>query len=178
MTTALNAIAFKARTHPQHRFQNLSGLMNSSLLQAAWSTLNKHSAPGIDGVTATQFKPKLMQHFQRLTHALKSQRYRANKIKRVYIPKSNGKERPLGLPTLDNKLVQQSAAMILEHIWEQDFCRFSYGYRPNKSAHQAIQSLQMNVSDQSSSLSDLRCVKIMIFKATPRGARCQPSLAR
>lgn len=145
MTTALHAIAFKAQTHPRHRFQNLYGLLNSELLIQSWGQINKRSAPGVDGVTAANFKQGLSNNIDRLSRALKHKCYRANGVKRVLIPKANGNTRPLGLPTLDDKIVQQSVSQILESIWEQDFLRNSYGYRPNKSAHQAIKSLQLNL---------------------------------
>lgn len=145
MTTALHAIAFKAQTHPKHRFQNLYGLLNSDLLIQSWGQINKRSASGVDGVKASDFKQRLPENIDRLSRALKQKCFRANDIKRVFIPKSNGKLRPLGLPTLDDKVVQQSVSQILQSIWEQDFLPNSYGYRPAKSAHQAIQSLQLNL---------------------------------
>lgn len=145
MTTALDAIAFKAQTHPKHRFQNLYGLLNADSLYQSWGQLNKQAKPGIDGITLSNYKVKLPDNIHRLCHHLKHKCYRANDIKRVYIPKSNGKQRPLGLPTVDDKLVQQSVSQLLQSIWEQDFVRNSYGYRPHKSAHQAVHSLTLNL---------------------------------
>jgi len=145
MKTALNAIAFKAQTHPKHRFQNMFGTLKPDVLYRAWATLNKQSAAGIDGVTAPQYEAALSNNIHALADKLKTNRYRANAVKRVYIPKSNGKQRPLGLPTLEDKIVQQSVADILQSIWEQDFLCSSYGYRPHKSAHQAVHSLQVNL---------------------------------
>lgn len=145
MTTTLDAIAFKSQTHPRHKFQNLYGLIKSDLLYQSWGRMNKQSAPGVDGVTAETFQARLPMHIQSLADRLKNKAYRAGNIKRVMIPKSNGKMRPLGLPTLEDKLVQQSVAMILESLWEPHFVRGSYGYRPNKSAHLAVHSLQMNL---------------------------------
>lgn len=145
MTTELNAITLKSRSHPKHRFQNLYGLLREDLLYQSWGQLNKHSVPGIDGVTLPQYKQQLVKNVTRLAEALKQKRYRADDIKRVYIPKANGKQRPLGLPTVEDKLVQQSVSQILQSIWEADFLRNSYGYRPNKSAHQAVHSLTLNL---------------------------------
>lgn len=145
MTTALNAIAFKARTHPRHRFQNLYGELNAGLLMRGWANLNKRSAPGVDGVEAEDFGERLPENIHRIHQSLKANRFRANDVKRVYIPKASGGERPLGLPTIEDKLVQQSVADLLQSIWEQDFQRNSYGYRPHKSAHQAVHSLQLNL---------------------------------
>jgi group II intron reverse transcriptase/maturase len=145
MTTALNAIAFKAQTHPKHRFQNLYGLLSTDFLYQSWGQLNKQAKPGIDGITMPKYEVNLPENIHRLGRQLAQKCYRANDIKRVYIPKSNGKLRPLGLPTVDDKLVQQSVSQILQSIWEQDFLRNSYGYRPHKSAHQAVHSLTLNL---------------------------------
>lgn len=145
MTTTLNNITLKAHTHPKHRFQNLYGLLNTDRLYESWGQLNKQAVPGIDGMTINSYQQRLPENINRLSQALKQKCYRANDIKRIFIPKSNGKQRPLGLPTVDDKLVQQSVSQILQSIWEQDFLRNSYGYRPNKSAHQAIHSLTLNL---------------------------------
>jgi RNA-directed DNA polymerase len=145
MTTTLNNITLKAHTHPKHRFQNLYGLLNTDRLYESWGQLNKQAVPGIDGLTINSYQQRLSENINRLSLALKQKCYRANDIKRIFIPKSNGKQRPLGLPTVDDKLVQQSVSQILQSIWEQDFLRNSYGYRPNKSAHQAIHSLTLNL---------------------------------
>ena len=91
------------------------------------------------------YQNNLVVNINRLSQKLRQKCYRANDIKRLFIPKSNGKQRPLGLPTVDDKLVQQSVSQILQSIWEQDFLPNSYGYRPNKSAHQAVHSLSLNL---------------------------------
>ena len=145
MTTALNAIAFKAQTHAKHRFQDLYGQRNSDALYRAWSHLNKQSAAGIDDVTASDYEQRLSDNIHTLAKHLKSGTYRIDDVKRVYIPKANGKERPLGLPTVADKVVQQSVSELLQSIWENDFLPNSYGYRPHKSAHQAVHSLQLNL---------------------------------
>lgn len=145
MTTELNAIAFKAQTHPKHRFQNLYGQLTASSLFHGWHNLNKSSAAGIDGVNASMYEERLVDNIRTLAKQLEDKSYRVSDVKRVYIPKANGKQRPLGLPTLEDKIVQQSVSDLVQSIWEQDFMRFSYGYRPHKSAHQAVHSLQMNL---------------------------------
>jgi len=145
MKTELHDIAFKAQSHPKHRFQNLYGLLNTDLLYQSWGQLNKQSAPGIDGITSSVYEAGLVENIQQLAEQLCQKSYRANAIKRVFIPKSNGKQRALGLPTLDDKVVQQSVSQILQNIWEHEFLPNSYGYRPKKSAHQAVHSLALNL---------------------------------
>ena len=144
MKTTLLSIAIKAHTHPKHRFQNLYGMLDSEFLTQSWGQLNKQAAAGIDGVSIAKYKSKLPENIQRLTQQLRNKSFRAADIKRVFIPKANVKQRPLGLPTVDDKLVQQSVSQILQNIWEQDFLPNSYGHRPNKSAHKAVHSLRLN----------------------------------
>jgi RNA-directed DNA polymerase len=145
MTTELQAIAYKARTHPKHIFQNLSSLLDEGLMLESWGQLKKHAAPGVDNVDAQGYFEKLSTHVRGLVDKLKRGSYRANRIKRVYLDKPTGGQRPLGLPTLEDKLVQQSVAQILGNIYEADFLPNSYGYRPNRSAHGAIHSLRLNL---------------------------------
>jgi retron-type reverse transcriptase len=146
MTTALQAVAYKAQTHPRHVFQNLSSLLlDEDLMFESWGQLKKQVAPGIDKVDAATYSTELNRRVTTLVDKLKREAYRANQIKRVYIDKPNGGQRPLGLPTLEDKLVQQSVAQLLNSIYEADFPPNSYGYRPNRSAHGAIHSLRANL---------------------------------
>jgi len=108
MTTELLAIASKARSHPQHRFQNLYRLLDKGLLADSWGKLNKASAPGIDGLTADTYALQLTDHLNILHQRLIDKSYRAAAVKRVLIPKGNGKKRHLGVPVVEDKLVQQS----------------------------------------------------------------------
>lgn len=145
MTTALQAITSKAQTHPGHVFQNLSGLLDEDLMVDSWGQLKKNVAPGIDAVDAGSYSTELNSRVATLVDRLKRGTYRANRIKRVYIDKPHGGQRPLGLPTLEDKLVQQGVAQLLSSIYEADFLPNSYGYRPNRSAHGAIHSLRVNL---------------------------------
>lgn len=142
MTTALQSIAIKARTHPKHRFQNLYKLLDSRLLFSSWGSLNKHAAPGIDNMTCADYNEGLFERLSQIGQKLRHKSYRSNAVKRIYIPKANGKQRPLGLPTVEDKLVQQSASYLLQSIWEQDFEPVSFGYRPKLSAHNALETLR------------------------------------
>lgn len=145
MTTTLQAITDKSQTHPQHHFQNLSCLLDEDLLYESWKQLNKSAAPGIDNIDAEKYAEQLSGNLSTLKDKLRTGDYRCAPIKRVYIPKLNSGKRPLGLPILEDKIVQQSVSQILQSIWEADFLPNSYGYRPNKSAHGAVHSLCLNL---------------------------------
>ena len=145
MTTELQAITFKSQKAQRHRFQNLAGLLNPEFLMHSWGQLNKQAKPGVDGVTMPDYGEHLAANIQCLHSKLRTNAYRAQPIQRVLIPKGNGKMRPLGLPTTEDKVVQQAVSNILQSIWEPEFETFSYGYRPNKSAHQAVNSLSLNL---------------------------------
>ncbi len=139
MQTSLQGIAIKAEKRPTHRFQNLYKELNMGLLWEGYERLNHKAAPGVDGQTWIEYQEELLPRLSRLVGRLKEGSYKTQLIKRVYIPKGNGKARPLGIPALEDKIVQQSAATLLQSIYESDFLDCSYGYRPKRSAHEAIQ---------------------------------------
>ncbi len=107
----------------------------------AWREINKKSASGVDKETAKEFAVNLDTNLETMVEELKSKRYKAKLVNRVYIPKSNGKMRGLGLPALRDKIVQRAAASILEAIYEQDFLKCSYGYRPGTGAQKAVRDV-------------------------------------
>jgi retron-type reverse transcriptase len=143
--TSLRGIAIKAEACATHRFQNLYRWLNAPFLMNCWRDLNKNAASGVDKVTAEVYGENLEANIQTLAKRLKDKRYRAKLVRRCYIPKDNGKERPLGIPALEDRLVQLACAKILASIFESDFVDTSYGYRPNRSAKEAIEDLKFNL---------------------------------
>ncbi len=122
MQTSLQVIAQKAKRLKNYRFRNLYRMLNYNALAEAWKTNNKKAAAGVDKITAQEFAGKLKQNLAKLAEHLEKKRYRAKLVRRVDIPKGEGKTRSLGIPTIADKLVQSAAAKILEAIYEQDFC--------------------------------------------------------
>lgn len=141
MPTSLQAIANKARNSRKHRFQNLYHLLNRINLKTCFYELKKKAAPGIDDIDWQTYEANLEENLHNLNSRLKSGSYRARPIRRKYIPKGNGKLRPLGIPCLEDKIVQRAVAKILEAIYEQDFLDSSYGYRQGRSPQQASSEL-------------------------------------
>ena len=139
--TSLQAIALKAEMQPGYRFQNLFGMVNEELLQDSWRFIRKDAAFGIDRVSADEYEQNLEENIHQLVDDLKQKRYRAKLVLRRYIPKGNGKFRPLGLVATQDKLLQMAVKRILQAIYEQDFLDCSYGYRPNVSALDAVDKL-------------------------------------
>ncbi len=142
--TSLRGIATKAKANRKHRFQDLYRCLNASFLNSCWKGLNKKAASGVDEVTAQAYEENLEANIQALTERLKTKRYRAKLVRRSYIPKENG-ERPLGIPALEDKLVQMACAKLLTAIFEADFMDSSYGYRPKRSAKDAVNDLRFNL---------------------------------
>src|SRR5690554_3133586 len=136
--TLLEGIAKKAKRERKYRFRDLYRQIDYAALMAAWKKLNKKAAAGVDEITAREFEENLEENLKNILESLKEKRYHAKLVRRRYIDKGNGKKRPLGIPALSDKIVQRAAADILEAIYEQDFIEKSYGYRPNKSAKQAV----------------------------------------
>jgi RNA-directed DNA polymerase len=104
--TSLRGIANKAQTNKQHRFRDLYGCLDADLLLHCWHDLNKQAASGVDGLTAQAYEANLQANITALVQRRKTHRYRAKLVRRCYIPKENGSERPLGIPALEDKLVQ------------------------------------------------------------------------
>lgn len=139
--TSLWGIAETARNKKQHRFRNLYRLLTPRLLHMAWGQLNLKTAIADDDLTVEEYRQNLFHNLANLGERLKTKRYKTKLIKRVYIPKENGKQRPLGIPALEDKIVQKAVTLILESIYEQDFLDCSYGYRPNRGAVDAAAEL-------------------------------------
>jgi group II intron reverse transcriptase/maturase len=143
--TSLRGIAEKAKTDKQYRFRNLYRELNAGYLLTCWPDLNKSAAAGVDKLTAAEYAKDLHGNIQKLSERLKEKKYRAKLVRRVWIPKENGKERPLGIPSLEDKLVQLACAKLLTAIYEQDFLDSSYGYRPERCAKHAVQDLTFDL---------------------------------
>ena len=141
MQTSLRGIANRAAKQQKHRFGNLYELLNEENLRWCWQFLRKEAAPGIDRVDYAEYQAELASNIHDLVDRLKGKRYRARLVRRHYIPKPNGKLRPLGIPTTEDKLLQLAAAQILEAIYEQDFLDCSYGYRPGRGPLDAVKHL-------------------------------------
>jgi len=141
MPTSLQRIAEKSALHKEHRFQNLLILLTAGFLRWCWRKLNKKSAPGVDRVTAWQYKENLEGNIAKLAESVKGGWYRAKLVLRRFISKGGGRLRPLGIPATSDKLLQRAATMILEAIYESIFLTCSFGYRPHIGALDAIKEL-------------------------------------
>ena len=140
ISTRQQAIAKLAQQAPQMSFTSLNHHIDMVWLHEAYRRTQKDGAPGIDGQTADAYAEHLEENLQDVLDRAKSGRYRAPAVKRAYIPKGDGSTtRPIGVPTFEDKLLQRAVAMVLEPIYEQDFLDCSYGFRPGRSAHQALQ---------------------------------------
>jgi RNA-directed DNA polymerase len=139
--TSLQGVAKKARQEGKYRFCDVYRLINEEMLLVAWSEINKNAASGVDRVTAAEYEESLIENIRDLVRRLKEKRYRAKLVRRVYIPKADGRQRPLGVPALEEKLVQSAAARILNAIYEQDFLPGSFGYRRKLGPLDAVKDI-------------------------------------
>lgn len=142
VSTKLERIAEQAKRAPELAFRSLAHHIDIEWLHEAYKRTRKDGATGVDGQTADEYAANLTANLQRLLERAKSGTYVAPPVRRVHIPKGKGGEtRPLGIPTFEDKVLQRAVAMVLGAIYEQDFYDSSYGFRPGRSAHQALEAL-------------------------------------
>jgi group II intron reverse transcriptase/maturase len=141
MSPELLKVVERAQREPEGRFHSLAHLIDVPALERAYRRSRKDAAVGVDGVTKEQYGQDLEANLQDLHARLKAKRYRHQPIRRVHIPKEGGKTRPIGISAFEDKLVQDAVREVLEAIYEQDFLDCSYGFRPKRSPHDAVRTL-------------------------------------
>lgn len=145
VSTKLQRIAELAKQDKRLKFTSLAHLLTPSFLKESFKSLNPHAAPGVDGMTMEAYRGSLDANIDALWQELRGGKYRATSVRRVHIPKGNGKLRPLGIPTVKDRTVQRAVAEIIQTIYEPYFCGFSYGFRPGRSAHDALEDLRKTI---------------------------------
>lgn len=141
MSPKLLKVAERAKAEPDGQFHSLAHLIGVSALLRAYHRQRKDAAVGVDGITKEDYGQNLMDNLQDLHERLRTKRYRHQPIRRVHIPKDNGKIRPLGISAFEDKIVQDALREVLQAVYEQDFLDCSYGFRPGRSAHDAVRAL-------------------------------------
>lgn len=142
----LSGVRAAARKDRKQKFTNLLHHLTPELLRASFFDLKKHAAPGVDGETWQDYAEDFERRIADLHGRIHRGAYRAQPSKRTYIPKGDGKLRPLGIAALEDKIVQQATRTVLECIYEQDFLGFSYGFRPGRSQHRALDALFVGIT--------------------------------
>ena len=143
---ALERVRQAAKKDRKLRFTSLYHLVyNIDSLRMAFSQLKKDAAPGVDGKTWEDYRQNLESNLQDLSERLKRQAYKAKPVKRQYIPKADGRMRPLGITALEDKIVQRATVNVLNAIYEVDFCGHSYGFRPGRKPHDALDDLYVQI---------------------------------
>jgi len=142
----MEQIAARSKKHKGAALHNLNSFIDEEVLKDCYYSLKKNRASGVDGQTWEDYGKHLKQNLKSLLERFRSGIYRAPHIRRTYIPKGKGKQRPLGIPTTEDKVLQSTVKFVLEVIYEDEFKDFSYGFRPGRSQHQAIDALFKQVS--------------------------------
>jgi len=141
LETKLTRITELAKQKPRVKLQTLIHAIDEESLKAAHSALSTGKASGVDAMTKEKYGEKLQENITDLLARMRRQAYRPQAVKRVYIPKSDGKKRPLGIPSYEDKLVQRTLNEILTVIYETEFLECSYGFRPGRSCHDALKEV-------------------------------------
>jgi group II intron reverse transcriptase/maturase len=144
-STKLSSLSVRARGNRRERFTSLVHYLTVDFLRECFRELKRNKASGVDGVTVEEYGVNLEKNLKDLVERLKSKRYRPQPVRRVYIPKPKGGKRPLGIPAVEDKVVQTGLKKILEAIFEEDFLDVSFGFRQSRSSHQALDVLDKAV---------------------------------
>jgi RNA-directed DNA polymerase len=147
MSTELNRLSELAKADKTTRFLSMAHLLTPAALMAAFEGLRKDASAGVDEVTYREYEQDAWRNIPTLHHRLVSHQYRAQPMRRVYIPKENGQERPIAIPALEDKIVQKATVTVLNAIYEQDFLACSYGFRPGLSPHDALDAIGRAICD-------------------------------
>lgn len=145
MSTKLMSITQRAKENPKYKYMTLKYLLTEDFLKECFWELKRDKATGIDGETVKEYEANAEERIKDLVRRMKANQYGVKPVRRVYIPKPNGEVRPLGIPTVEDKIVQMGIKKILESIFEVDFVDVSYGFRPNRSCHNALDDLDKTI---------------------------------
>jgi RNA-directed DNA polymerase len=146
VSQGLGGVREAARRDKKQKFTALLHHINADLLRDSYRSLKRDAAPGVDGVRWEQYGEALEGRLADLQDRVHSGAYRAQPSRRTYIPKADGRQRPLGIAALEDKIVQQAVVTVLNEIYEEDFVGFSYGFRPGRSQHDALDALWVGLS--------------------------------
>src|SRR5271155_661485 len=148
VSQGLGGVRQKARASKQERFTALLHHLTIDLLRESYYALQRSAAPGLDGVRWQQYAEGLEARLAELHGRIHRGAYQAQASRRVWIPKADGRERPLGIAALEDKIVQRAVVAVLNQIWEEDFLDFSYGFRPGRSQHDALDALYVGITSK------------------------------
>ncbi|MFX0198476.1 MAG: reverse transcriptase domain-containing protein [Candidatus Hodarchaeota archaeon] len=148
LPTTSRWIAEKAATDPELVFYTIVHYIEEVLLWDAFHRLRKDAASGIDGQTAAEYAQDLIENLRDVHERLRTKQYRATVIKRGWLPKDDGSQRPIGILILEDKIVQKAVSILLEAVFEADFYDVSYGFRPQRNPHQALQAVRELINKQ------------------------------
>jgi RNA-directed DNA polymerase len=147
VSTKQRRIAELAEYHPKEGLTTLGHNLDLAWMKEAYGRVRRQSAPGVDGRSVAEYGGELERNLGALIDRAKSGRYQAPPVRRVRIPKADGKEtRAIGMPTVEDKILQRAVVMLLEPIYEREFYDFSYGFRPGRSAHQALKAIWQGIN--------------------------------
>ncbi len=149
MSTKLDRLTELAKEEPKRQFFSIAHLITPEAWYAAFRSLRKDASAGMDGVTYEEYQQDAERKIQELYQRLKDGKYQAQPLRRVYIPKENGKQRPISIPALEDKIVQKAMVEVLNAIDEQDFLDCSYGFRPGRGQHQALDEVKRVICTRS-----------------------------